>query len=154
MLNTIKRGNVDGYTNGQEDICHLVSDVQKIDEAEIRYIFTNGHAIMQPIEFFDSIGHLNKVDWEIFYEEPLIPSPDGYAKYWQNKQNPSKPKWMDRTRLRQAEFLIYKKLEWQFITGIGVINDEKASIVRNLFEKYNIQIKVIVRPEYYFLENQ
>jgi len=154
MLNTIKRGNVNGYANGQENICTLVSDVQKIVDSGVNYIFTNGHAIMQPVEFFNSVEDLNQVDWEIFYEDPLIPRKNGYAKYWDNRHDASKPKWLDRSRRRQAEFLVHRQLEWQFINEVSVINDEKEDIVKKIFENYNIQTTVSVKPEYYFLDNQ
>ena len=62
MLDAIHHGKVKEYIGGQEDICHIVTNVQKIDNANLNYVFTNYHAITQPIDFFSSIKDINQVD--------------------------------------------------------------------------------------------
>lgn len=75
----------------------------------------------------------------------------GYAKYWQNKYDRvDKPKWIDRTRRRQAEFLVFQKLKWDFIVEVATINSEKAIEVKKIFEKLDIPTPIKVKPEWYF----
>ena len=40
MLFTINKGNVEGYTGGQEPIVHLVSSTEAVDAEELEWVFT------------------------------------------------------------------------------------------------------------------
>jgi hypothetical protein len=104
MLCAIYNNQVEGYTKGQEHICHLVTTTEKIQEAKITYVFTLGHPITQPVEFCGTLKDLHKIDWETFFEPPLL---DGYSKYWHD--NHHEPRHIDRKRRRQAEFLIHQQ---------------------------------------------
>ncbi len=147
MLDSIRRGNVASCQEPQENILHLVVYAQAIDKESLNYVFTTGHAIMQPLEFFDSLESINKVDWEILLEPPLL---GGYAKYWNNKENPLKPKWIDRARIRQAEFLVHEKLSWHLIASVATMTEDKAIEVRAMLEKFDqIQPVRVMRNWYY-----
>lgn len=148
MLDAIRRGKVVGYEGNQEDICYLVTDAQKISNAGLGYIFSNGHAIMQPLQLFNSLEQLNQVDWEIFFEPPLL---GGYAKFWlDNPSRSDKPKWVDRRRRRQSEFLVYNSLALELVTEIATMNEQKKLQVQSILVSYGIQIPVIIKPEWYY----
>jgi len=61
-----------------------------------------------------------------------------------------KPKWIDRKRRRQAEFLIYRKLELDYISEIAVFNRQKYDRVQQLLNKFGVSTPVVVKPEWYF----
>ncbi len=147
MLYAIKCGNVTGCMETQENILYFATTVEAIDSARLPYVFTNGHAIMQPLEVFDSISDVNQVDWETLLEPPLL---GGYAKYWQDRQTPSKPKWSDRCRRRQAEFLVHQKVSWQYIKKIVVINEQMARKVRAILAGSGQAASVEVEQEWYY----
>jgi hypothetical protein len=53
MLFTINRGNVEGYTEGQKPVVHLVTNVEAATALGRAWVFTDGHAEMFLSEFFD-----------------------------------------------------------------------------------------------------
>ena len=133
----------------QENILHIFTYADAIDAARLPYVFTNGHATMQPLEIFDSLSDIDKVDWEILQETPTI---EGYAKYWHdNHNNPQKPKWTDRKRRRQAGFLVYQEVSWQLIQGIGTMTETKATEVRTILSRYGYATPVLTKAGWYFL---
>ena len=65
MLYTVYKGNVEGFTGGQQSIVHLVSSVQAVQEAGLGFAFTDGHGIMEFTEFYDDPAKLDEVDWPL-----------------------------------------------------------------------------------------
>lgn len=147
MLDAIRRGLVSGCNEPQENILHLVVNAETIAAANVPFVFTNGHAIMQPLEVFDSLQDIDKVDWDIILETPTM---GGYAKYWQDKHdNPHRPKWADRKRRRQAEFLVYQRLSWHLIQGIGTMTQGQAVEVEEILRRFGVATPVIAEPRWY-----
>jgi hypothetical protein len=107
MLFTISRGNVPEYQEGQGPIVHLVSSAEQVaaHRPALRWLFTDGHAVIALSDYYDDLADLDKIDWEIMA-----------ARYWADTSDDG-----DRERRRQAEFLVYQFFPWQLITGIGVI---------------------------------
>ena len=105
MLYTIHRGNVEGYTEGQRPILHLVTSVEAAVGCGRAFAFTDGHADMAFSEFYDELEALEtSVDWDIMR-----------STYWNDTdQHP------DRKRRRQAEFLIHEFFPWEAIICVGV----------------------------------
>ncbi|MEQ1789319.1 MAG: DUF4433 domain-containing protein [Rickettsiales bacterium] len=147
MLDAIRRGLVAGCNEPQENILHFVVEAESIATANVPFVFTNGHAIMQPIQFFNSLSDIDKVDWEIILEPPTI---GGYAKYWQDNPFGSNPKWSDRKRRRQAEFLVYQRLSWQLINGICTMTESQADQIRQILRRFNLNTPVYVEPKWYY----
>ncbi len=87
MLYTISHGNVEDYEQGQEAIIYLVSTAQNVSDANLGYVFTDGHGIMGFTDFYEDLAHLGEVDW------PLM-----NKKYWYDTVDDP-----DRKRRRQAE---------------------------------------------------
>lgn len=142
MLYAIHHDKIPEYSGGQENICYLVTNIQKIYFAKLDYVFTNGHPLMQPREFFSSTKDLNQIDWEIFFDPQ---SPDGYAKFWHDTSIAP-----DRKRRRQAEFLVYQQLKWEFIDEIGIINKEKATEIEAILNELGAKTPITVKSEWYF----
>ena len=102
MLYTISRGNVQGRQ--QKRIIYLCTTIEAIGHAELRFVFTDGHGIMQTTQFFSNPARLDRVDW------PLMT-----AKWWNTTQEQP-----DRTRRRQAEFLVHGFLPWDVFAAVAV----------------------------------
>lgn len=136
MLYTISRGNVPGYTQGQKEIIHLVANVERIARDGINFIFTDGHAVVELSQFFTDLTDLDKIDWDVIQ-----------SRYWNDTlQDP------DRCRRRQAEFLIFLSLPWDYIQEIGVRLSTIERIVVQIFDQtgVNHHPDVIIRPEWYY----
>lgn len=134
MLYTISRGNVEGYTEGQQPVIHLVSTAQIVQSAKLPFAFTDGHAIVAISEFFDDLSQLNRIDWNIMR-----------SRYWFDTIEDG-----DRKRRRQAEFLVYNSFSWHLITEIGVINTTIHARVQQVLQKFTISGQVRVRPNWYY----
>ncbi len=134
MLYSIKQGNVVGYTTGQNTIIYLVTTAQVIDQAGKRWVFTDGHGIMNVTEFYDDLGMLGTIDWNVMS-----------AKYWnETEEDP------DRPRRRQAEFLIHDFCDWELIKGIGVNTLRMKKIVEDLIATAAHRPVVKVKSEWYY----
>jgi len=132
MLFTIYKGNVEGYVRGQEPIIYLVSSTETVDEAGLDWVFTDGHAVMDYTDFFDSFNDLDNVDW------PLMS-----AHYWSDTDTDG-----DRRRRRQAEFLVHGFFPFELFSEIGVYNAAAAQRVGEILD--GTEIPVSVKGAWYY----
>lgn len=134
MLYAIHQGNVPTYFEGQENVIYLVSTVEAVQQANLSFVFTDGHGIMALTQFFDDPADLNQVDWQVMT-----------LKYWFDT-----PEDSDRKRRRQAEFLVHQFFPWQLITEIGVMHHSIKAEVEKCLQPATHQPGVILRPNWYY----
>ena len=134
MLYSIYKKNVDGFSGKQSDIIYLVSSVEKILEAKIPFVFTDGHAYEMISRFYNQITDIDKVDWEIMG-----------AKYWNNTDQDN-----DRMRRRMAEFLAYQFVPSNCILAVVVYDEKIKNIVDSIQNKCNTNIKTIIKRNWYY----
>jgi hypothetical protein len=125
MLLAIHSGVVPGCDYRQNDIVHLVTSAQTIKEGGHKFIFTDMHAVKTDASFFDDLTNLDKVDWALFFEVPLIA---GYCRFWQNRPRPLHH--ARRKEKRSAEFLVHEQLPIAAISDIGVSTKAGEAQVR------------------------
>ncbi|MCH3959785.1 MAG: DUF4433 domain-containing protein [Selenomonas sp.] len=101
MMYALHRRNVPSYEGTDEDIVYLKTSVQHVILLGEQYVFTDGHAIMDYVRFFNSPADLNELYWNIIN-----------AKYWND--------FTDGRCRRQAEFLVFQSLSLCAIEEIGV----------------------------------
>lgn len=134
MLFTLSRGNVEGFAGGQQSIVHLVSTVQDVQASALRFVFTDGHGIMELTDFYDQLAQLDEIDW------PLM-----RAHYWADTDDDP-----DRKRRRQAEFLVHESFPVGLIRGIGVMNHQVKEEAETLIRGLGLKIPVAVRTNWYY----
>nr|VFK53017.1 MAG: protein of unknown function (DUF4433) [Candidatus Kentron sp. TUN] len=122
---------MEGFTGGQQSIVHLVSTVQ---EATLRFVFTDGHGIIEWTEFHDDLAQLEEVDWPLMEEH-----------YWFDTHD-----YPDRKRRRQAEFLVHGRFPIGLIRGIGVIDQQKKAKTERLLASFRLAIPVATKPGWYY----
>lgn len=115
----------------QENIIFLVSKTDIILDSGISFVFTDRHAVIQYAKFYDNLDELNKLDWEIIEK-----------RYWGESD--------DSREKKQAEFLIYKKLPFNYIYGIAVANNDVIENVTAILGGCEHQPIVKVKKEWYF----
>lgn len=91
MLYAIHQRMIDSYGEGQEEVLHLISSVETVVEKGLRFVFTDGHAVMALSSFYENPTDLSAIDW------PLMRS-----KFWFDTDEAP-----DRKRRRQAELLVH-----------------------------------------------
>lgn len=134
MLYAISRGYVQGYVDGQKPILHLVSSAEAVQQSNLTFAFTDGHAPMTISRFFDDLRSLDQIDWEIM---KVI--------YWADTIEDG-----DRSRRRQAEFLVHQFFPLHLIEEIGVVNKNVAQEVSILLEAEVRKPVLKIAPTWYY----
>ena len=148
MLSAIHNGNVDGCSLKQDDILHLETTVELATASNTEFIFYDRNATKSYSAAFTDLSKLEaEIAWDLITEEPRL---DGYCKYFLDRHTPEK--YCDRMERRQAEFLLKHAVHLSAMTRIGVINESKAEIVRNILIETGINnLPVVVKTAWYFL---
>ena len=134
MLYSIKMGNVAGYEGGQEKIIYIVLTAQKIKEAGIRFVFTDGHGIMALTEFSDDLADLGMIDWGLMR-----------ARWWYDTDEDP-----DRLRRRQAEFLVFKEVSWGLVDTVVVMSEAMKGEVESYLHDFGKSTPVQVKRDWYY----
>ena len=134
MLYTISRGNVQGYTEGQPPIVHLVAEAEQVVGQGLGFAFTDGHAVMAISNYFTDLADLDKIDWPIMQ-----------ARYWNDTAEDG-----DRKRRRQAEFLVHRSMPWELVREIGVMTEAMVGQVQGLVAAAAHRPVVALREEWYY----
>ena len=134
MLYTINHGNVPGYMGGQAPIVHLVSDTDVVVARGGEFLFTDGHAEMAISEFFADLEDLIHLDWQVMS-----------SRMWNDTVEDG-----DRMRRRQAEFLVHTMFPWEWVSEIGVINQDMADDVAKVLAKATSVPPINVHRDWYY----
>lgn len=134
MLFSIHNNYVEGYKEGQTAVLHLVSSVDNIVNEGLKFVFTDGHAVMALSQPYNNLADLNKIDWQVME-----------ATYWNDTEDDN-----DRSRRRQAEFLVHKIFPWKCIEEIGVINEAMKDKVSAILASCQYKPNVIVQKKWYY----
>lgn len=135
MLYSIGGGFVEGYTDGEDPILHLVTSAEIVRAAELQFTFTDGHAELAVSDFFDNLAELaTKVDWQVMR-----------SRYWYD--TPEQP---DRKRKRQAEFLVHRFAPWTLIQDIGVKSPAMKTEIEDMLRTSTYRPTVTVKRNWYY----
>ena len=117
-------------------LVHIVSSVDRVQEAGLDFVFSDGHPIVIFSHFYDDMVHMNKVDWQIMEQ-----------RYWKDTEEDS-----DRERRRQAEFLVHGSFPWNIVESLAVKNsDMKRRLEQYLSEKWPDLVKPVqVESDWYY----
>jgi hypothetical protein len=118
MLYKINCGGA-SYPERQNPIVHLVTTAQDVDSGQLRWLFTDGHAIINYSGFYADLTRLGVIDW------PLMVDRD-----WADTQNDP-----NRKCRRQAEFLVHRYLPWLLVHEIGVRTRAIEGYVREAIKR-------------------
>lgn len=147
MLLAIHHGNVAGCMKKQDDIIHFETTVERISAQNAEFVFYDRNAALSYSKAHTDLKQLStQIAWDLITETPQL---DGFCKYFQD--NPRIEKYVDRKAQRMAEFLVKDRVGLALMTRIGVINEAKAKVVREYLEATGIDLRVEVKPEWYFL---
>jgi hypothetical protein len=134
MLYTINKGNVPNCTSGQNNIIYLISTAESIKAAGLKFVFTDGHAIMELSNFYNDLTFLNHIDWNVME-----------STYWYDTQQDP-----DRKRRRQAEFLVYNSFPIKLIHEIVAIDKNLSNKVYLILKEHGVQVPISIRRDWYY----
>jgi hypothetical protein len=136
MLLNLKTGRVPGYNEGQAPLIYLTTSVQRVQDAGCQFVFSDGHGLARFTSWYDDLAQLDKVDWNLVT-----------ARYWLDLPDDN-----DRQRRKQAEFLVWRSLDWGLIDGIGVLNEQVKADVEAILARYPARPhpNVEIRAQWYY----
>ncbi|MEI6091042.1 MAG: DUF4433 domain-containing protein [bacterium] len=125
-----------GWKVPQRDSSEIVYLIYKLSDIinDIEYLFTDGHGYATLTQWFDDIQFLNEIDWTTIKET-----------WWKNTEDDS-----DKERRKQAEFWVKDELSLEKILGIAVFDDESKRLIEQACTKYNRNIEVKVKSNFYY----
>ena len=136
MLYTIHMGNVPAYRDGQANILHLVSSAEAVSQANLPFVFSDGHAVVQISLFYNDLQRLNEVDWKVV---------NSWS--WHDTLTDN-----DRLRRKQAEFLVKGFFPFSLVQEIGVINQAMREQTLALLENTKHKPIVSIQRKWYYDE--
>lgn len=120
MLLKLHTGEVPGYDGGQRDLVHLVCSVGALVREAVPFVFTDGHGLARMTRWFDSPHRLDAIDWELVR-----------AKQWADTDEDN-----DRKRRKQAELLVWQRLDWALLGGLAVYDAAVAERVQGILGRF------------------
>lgn len=147
MLYAIHNGKVQGCPWRQEDIVHIESTVENVAASGSKFvIYPISAALDYSVDCYGTMNDLNKIDWSMFFDTPLV---GDFAKYY--KSLPGHAKYERRSETRMAEFLVHGAFPFSSVTRIGVISNAKQTEVASMLAQHGVKLSVEVQPNWYFL---
>lgn len=134
MLYAIEKRKLSRYFDGQSYVIYLVSKAESIEDSGLNFAFTNGHAIIDNVDFYNDLGALSEIDWEVIESQ-----------YWFDTEDDPNRKFR-----RQAEFLVYQFCPWIQIAKIGVMNNTIETQIWQILQNFNHQPPVMVYSDWYY----
>lgn len=134
MLRNIQTGWGGIQRRANDEIVILVSSLARVAEAGLTWLFTDMHAYYQWAKFYNSLDHLDKVDWPILQARDFKRDPDDPAKF----------------ERYQAEALVHKHMPVSVLIGVVCYTSAlKQSIDQDVAAR-GLQLAVHARPNWYF----
>lgn len=134
MLYNILTGYNGIRQRSKSEIVILVSSLHHILNHGLRFVFTDRHAYMVTAEFFSDLGMLDRLDWSILQ-----------ARDFRRDVND-----LGKIERYQAEALIYKHAPVSALLAIACYDLPTEGRLQSMIAQASIDMKVIVRPEWYF----
>lgn len=136
MLYNIKTG-VGVNPFPQKDIIYLCCKLSELATDDFQWCFTDGNAAKKISKFFNSLQHIEKLDWHsIKAKDFRDENADGDE---------------DRVRKKHAEFLVKDLVPVHYIKGIAVLNQTIKEQVEKILKDLKLTIEVKIKTDYYFL---
>jgi hypothetical protein len=134
MLYVIQKGFNNTTALQAEQIVYCITSVQQLLEANLEFIFTNGHALAATTTFYYECSELAQLD-------DLLDFTAIRAKYWNDESD------LDLKRRKEAECLVASDIPPDALLGYAVSN-EIAQI--KLIDLGIPPSKIVIKPNYYF----
>lgn len=135
MLYKLAKGSVPTYSDGQDSLVYLVSTVETIAQAGLRYLFSDGNCASAATRFADDLRLLDSmVDWELMDAQMWCSTADD----------------PDRRRRRMAEFLVHDRVPVTLLVGIAVRAKGPLEQVNGILAAHGTSLRVLARPGWYF----
>lgn len=128
LLNIITGFRNDIIKRNQEDIVFIVCKIEDVVRDCDEWCFTDGHAMKSFSMYYNSIGDLDKLDWNTIG-----------LQYWNNTEEDN-----DKMRRKEAEFLVRNFVPATSICAIIVKNQKVKLSVEKILNSKGITLIIHV----------
>ena len=136
MLYRIWKGTV-SCEGGQRSVVYLVSSVERLQELNIPFVFSDGHGLPAITRWYDDPAELDRLDWEAILSH-----------FWFD--TPEDP---DRCRRKQAELLVLGAFPWEALLGIGVLDEPMRKDVEDRFAGEISELPYLrIKQDWYYVD--
>ncbi|MFH1497186.1 MAG: DUF4433 domain-containing protein [Verrucomicrobiota bacterium] len=117
-----------------KDIVIFVSSLRRVQELDLRYVFTNQHAYAIDTDYYNDLAHLSQIDWRLLQSR----------NFKTEDADPGK-------QLRyQAEALIHHHVPLNALIGMGCHHDSVRQHLESLIAQRSLKLTVKTTPRWYF----
>ncbi|MEQ1592975.1 MAG: DUF4433 domain-containing protein [Thiobacillaceae bacterium] len=134
MMYNIYTGRGDVPRRSNDEICILVSSLNRVKALGLQFTFTDRHAYPRLARYFNDTTYLNEIDWLLLQTRNF-------------KRNPDDPEQIERY---QAEALVYQHLPIQALLGVVCYTDTVKATLANQVKARNLTLDIRVMPRWYF----
>jgi hypothetical protein len=134
MLYNIRTGHGGITQRPNSEIVTLVTSLNRLEEQEVEFAFTDRHAYLTTASYHDSTEELHCIDWRILQDSDF-------------QRDPEDPGKLERY---QAEALVYRRLAVESLLGIATHNEAAKGEVEQMIRDADQELQVRVRPAWYF----
>ncbi|MDB5804859.1 MAG: hypothetical protein JWN73_2181 [Betaproteobacteria bacterium] len=134
MMLNIKTGYGGIRRRNNDEILILVSNLHKVHNLGLQFIFTDRHAYPRLAQYFNDLSRLSEIDWTLLQNRDF-------------KRNPDDPEKVERY---QAEALVYQRLPVDALMGIICYSEELKVKINGLLEPRKLTLDVRSIPKWYF----
>lgn len=134
MLYNIRTGWGGIRQRSNNEIVILAATLRDLEQNGTRFVFADRHAYLRTAQFFNTLDHLNKIDWAILQARDF-------------KRDENDPAKIERY---QAEALIHRTLPIGAIRGIACYSDAEVAHISAACAEQRLDLKIIKKPEWYF----
>lgn len=134
MMKNIHSGYGGVQKRSNEEIVILVSDLYRVQELALRYVFTDGHAYYEWTNFYTDLADLSKVDWSLLQARDFKRDPDDPGKF----------------ERYQAEALVHQHCPIQALRGLICYTEKTQQQLAGWLQEHQLELPVYVRPGWYF----
>lgn len=136
MMFVISKGGVEERSSDTKSLIYLVSSVQRVQEMGLKFAFSDGHPTKAFTRFYNDVAYMDRVDWKVMK-----------MRRWNDTDEDP-----DRSRRRQAEFLVHETFPWEAVEFLAVKNAEmKRRLDAFLSENWSDRVKYVeVHADWYF----
>lgn len=134
MMKNIHSGYGGVRQRSNDEIVILVSNLYRVQELGLPFVFTDGHAYYQWSNFYTDLDNLSQIDW------PILQARDF-------KRDVNDPAKFERY---QAEALIYRHCPIQALVGMVCYTESTKQKLDGWLQKRNLTLPIHARPGWYF----
>lgn len=116
------------------EIVILASSIERLQQTDTPFVFSDRHAYLQAARFYDDPARLDVIDWDLLQRRDF-------------KRDAEDPGKFERY---EAEALVRDHVPIEALLGLACYDSATRATLQAQMESAEVEMKVIVKPSWYF----